>query len=372
MDFGIMFFSSTSPAAAGDRYRLVTEAARFADRHGFSSIWLPERHFHPFGGLFPNPAVLAAALAVITQRVQIRAGSLVSPLHDTLRITEDWSIVDNLSGGRVAISFGSGWNIDDFVFYPDRYEERQAVMYRQIGEVQALWRGDSVQRRHSSGREVEIRIHPQPVQPELPVWVTSSGNLQTFVSAGTLGANLLCHLLGQTTAQLGEKIARYRAARAESGFAPGGGKVTLMLHTYLGTDRERVRTKVYRPFREYLRSAVSLEQMAALGGGGISGGHRIDPHTISPQAMEDLLDIAFDRYYHTASLIGTPESCRGLLYDLEEVGVDEIACLIDFIDDAAAVMESLGLLAQLRDTHAGAAGKSASQLLGGFSEDLET
>lgn len=369
MDFGIMFFSSASSQDSGDRYRLVTEAARFADASGFCAVWVPERHFHPFGGLFPNPSVLGAALAATTRRLQIRAGSLVSPLHDTLRIAEDWSVIDNLSSGRAAISFGSGWNIDDFVFFPERYAERQSVMYRQIDEVRALWRGESLIRRNSHGRDVRIEIYPRPVQPELPVWITSSGNIQTFVSAGARGANLLCHLLGQSAEQLRGKIASYRAAREANGHDPQTGKVTLMLHTFLGNDREAVRDRVRGPFREYLRSAVSLEQMAALGGGAISGGHRIDAHTISAQAMEELLDIAFERYFHTASLMGTPDGCRGLLYDLQEIGVDEVACLIDFIDDPEAVMESLDLVANLRRSLTST--PVTTGIIGGFLEDLE-
>ena len=136
LEFGVMFFAGAEPAAAGGRYRLLLEAARCADRQGLRCIWTPERHFHPFGGLYPNPAALGAALAMITTRLEIRAGSLISPLHDSLRIAESWSLVDNLSGGRVAVSFGSGWNASDFVFYPQNYAERHAVMYRQIEEVQ--------------------------------------------------------------------------------------------------------------------------------------------------------------------------------------------------------------------------------------------
>mgnify|MGYP006138748669 CR=1 FL=1 len=66
--------------------RATADAARLADERGFSALWVPERHFHRFGGLFPNPAVLGAAVAMATRRLQIRAGSLVSPLHDSLRI----------------------------------------------------------------------------------------------------------------------------------------------------------------------------------------------------------------------------------------------------------------------------------------------
>jgi natural product biosynthesis luciferase-like monooxygenase protein len=348
VDFGIMFFSAAQPASGEGCYELLLEAARFADAEGFCAIWVPERHFHRFGGLFPNPAVLGGALAVATRRLQIRAGSLVSPLHDSLRIAEDWAVVDNLSGGRAAISFGSGWNLEDFVFFPERYERRQAVMYQQIEEVRALWRGGSLRRRDSNGREMAVRVFPQPVQADLPVWVTSSGNERTFVSAGEIGANVLTHLIGQDLDELAGKIERYRQARESHGHSPQEGKVTLMLHTFLGTDLEAVRATVRQPFREYLRAAVSLETLALQAGGAISGGHRVQPHEVPERDLEDLLDLTFERYFRTASLLGTPESCQRLLWRLAEIGVDEVACLIDFLADATAIRCSLPHLAELR------------------------
>jgi len=130
MEFGLMFFFSADQNLDGNKYKLLIEAAKFADEHEFCCVWTPERHFHKFGGLFPNPAVTNAALAMVTNRLQLRAGSLVSPLHDVVRIAEEWAVVDNLSDGRAAISFGSGWNINDFVFFPGRYAERSEELFR--------------------------------------------------------------------------------------------------------------------------------------------------------------------------------------------------------------------------------------------------
>ena len=125
MKFSIMFFSSDF--GDGDPYRLMIAASRFADASGFTAVWTPERHFDRFGGAFANPSITSAALAMVTERVQLRAGSLISPLHDVVRIAEAWAMVDQLSRGRVAISFGSGWNANDFVFFPERYARRQAT-----------------------------------------------------------------------------------------------------------------------------------------------------------------------------------------------------------------------------------------------------
>ena len=69
--------------------------------HLLGDVWTPERHLHAFGGLFPSSSVISAALAASTQRIRIRAGSVVLPLHSPIRVAEEWSVVDNLSTGRV-------------------------------------------------------------------------------------------------------------------------------------------------------------------------------------------------------------------------------------------------------------------------------
>ncbi|MEL7148644.1 MAG: LLM class flavin-dependent oxidoreductase, partial [Bacteroidota bacterium] len=143
MDFSLFFFSNYE-VQADSKYKLLLEAVKYADQHGFNAVWTPERHFHDFGGLFPNPSVISASLAMITDQIQLRSGSCVSPLHDPIRIAEEWSVVDNLSSGRVALSFASGWNSNDFVLAPDNYQDRHQVMHEQIDLVQKLWQGGSV------------------------------------------------------------------------------------------------------------------------------------------------------------------------------------------------------------------------------------
>lgn len=76
----------------------LSKAQNNADSHDFSSVWIPERHFTRDGWLYPNPAILQAALARETRQIQLRAGSVVLPLHNPLRVAEEWAMVDNLSG----------------------------------------------------------------------------------------------------------------------------------------------------------------------------------------------------------------------------------------------------------------------------------
>jgi len=170
LEFSLMFFS----AAASEKprpalYRLVHEAARFADARGFSAVWVPERHFHAFGGPYPNPAVLAASLASVTRNVRLRAGSVVLPLHHPVDVVEAWSMVDNLSAGRVEIAFGSGWNPNDFVLAPDSYGDARGVLKRRIEEVRRLWRGEALPLANGRGETVPTRVFPAPIQPEPPL-----------------------------------------------------------------------------------------------------------------------------------------------------------------------------------------------------------
>ncbi len=321
MDFSLFYFASAGAGECADKYRLLVEGAKFADTHGFSAVWTPERHFHEFGGLYPNPAVTSAALATVTERIQIRAGSVVLPLHDPLLVAEEWAVVDNLSNGRAAISFASGWHANDFVIAPENYAHRKEIMLRGIETIRRLWGGEKVRRRDGNGTDIEVRILPRPIQRELPIWVTAAGSPETFRLAGEVGAGLLTHLLNQDIDRLAEKIAVYRTAWRAGGHGPGGGHVTLMLHTFVGSSVDEVREKVRGPFSDYLRSSVDLWLAR-------SPGQDIGDYT--EEELEDLVSYAFDRYFETSGLFGTPDTCLQTIDRLRSIDVDEVACLIDF------------------------------------------
>ena len=115
---------------------------------------------------------MAAALARETNRIQIRAGSVALPLHNPIRVAEEWAVVDNLSKGRVGISFASGWHPNDFVLAPNSFHNRRELTSDGIELVRRLWRGESVSMPGVDGQSVEVKLVPMPMQPELPFWLT--------------------------------------------------------------------------------------------------------------------------------------------------------------------------------------------------------
>jgi natural product biosynthesis luciferase-like monooxygenase protein len=343
MQFSLLYFSSNETEFTGEKYKLFLEGAKFADQNGFTAIWTPERHFHAFGGLYPNPSVLSAALASITERIRLRAGSVVLPLHNPIRVAEEWSVVDNLSQGRVDIAFARGWNPNDFVLSPDTYANSKEIMFSGIQTLQKLWRGEIISLPNGVGKETNIKIYPLPKQRELSIWITCTDGKERFIEAGSAGFNILTALLFQPIEELAEKIALYREARAKHGYNPDSGQVTLMLHTCVGEDMEVVRNQVREPFIEYLKSSVNLWR---------NGSKNLDELSVSQQ--EKLLAYAFERYFHTSTLFGTPNTCLEMVRRLQEIGVDEIACLIDFGINADTVLANLNSLNTLRKLANGA------------------
>ena len=369
IDFSLFYFASDEGENAANKYALLLEGAKFADQNGFAAVWTPERHFGAFGGLYPNPSVTSAALASITKSIGLRAGSCVSPLHNPIRIAEEWSVVDNISGGRVGISFASGWQPNDFVLQPEQYANRQDTMFLGIETVRRLWRGETIRFPGPNHKEVEVRTLPRPVQAELPVWVTVAGNPETFRRAGAGGFRVLTHLLGQTVEQLAEKLSIYRKAWREHGH-PGDGYVTLMLHTFVGDDDDQVREVVREPMIDYLASALDLTEQAAwsfpafkerASATGQTLSQMFAAQSLTPEEKSGILNHAFERYFETSGLFGTVETCLAMVHRLKGIGIDELACLIDFGVASSTALQHLEHLNRLRELAGNVSVQAAGQ-----------
>ena len=333
LTFSVMFFS----ASGGDGYDLVHRAAERADALGFAAVWVPERHFHDFGGPYPEPAVLAASLARCTTRIRLRAGSVVLPLHHPAAVAERWAMVDALSGGRVEVAFGSGWNPNDFLLAPAAFPEARAILRRDVDIVRRLWRGEAVAFPNGDGILAPVRTYPRPVQPELPVWVSSTGSRETFEWAGAQGFDILTMLIAADLDGLADRITAYRAARQAAGHDPAAGRVALMLHTLVHPDGARVAAAVRDPFMAYVRNSLDVQAQ----------GHA-EGATLTEAQREQMVAFAYERYTRTAALFGTPAACQALLDRVAASGVDEIACLIDFGVPDDLVLEGLDTLAAMR------------------------
>ncbi len=353
MDFGL-FYWGNDDGPGKQKYHLLLEGAKFADANGFSSVWTPERHFHAFGGPYPNPSVTGAAVAAVTKNISVRSGSCVTPLHHPLRVAEEWAVIDNLTDGRAGLSIAAGWQPDDFVLRPENAPpNNKTAMFETLDILRKLWRGEAVSFPNGSGKDVEVVTQPRPVSRELPIWVTTAGNPATWREAGENGANVLTHLLGQSINEVGAKIKIYREALAGAGHNPDDFTVTLMLHTFVADTRDEARETARGPMKDYLNAAAGLIKQYAWAfpafkkPKGVDNPFELDLEILGEDELDAILEFAFERYFEDSGLFGTVEDCLDRVEQLKRIGVDEIGCLIDYGIAPDVVLEGLKPLAEV-------------------------
>lgn len=317
-----------------DHYRLLLEGARFADRHGFAAVWTQEQHFHEIGGAYPNPSITAAAVAAITQRVAVR-GSVLLPLHHPIRVAEEWAMIDRLSAGRVGVAFDSGLYPNDFVF-DSSFSDRRETLLKHIALIQKSWSGAPITAKNADGNEVSVEVHPRPVQPALPHWLSAGCEDGRYVMAAELGAKIIVPLAAMRFDDLERRIALYRAKWREHGHA-GEGHVTVIMHVFIGDDVDEVRELVRGPMTRQLK--LSARRLAALDK---------NIQQVDEENLEQFAKITFEQHFEKGGLFGTPETALKKVEAFKAIGVDEIACLIDYGVPADVMLASLPRLAKLR------------------------
>jgi probable F420-dependent oxidoreductase len=150
MRYGVTMFAT-------DRSIDVVELARAAEERGLASLWLPEHtHIpvsrlttHPSGVELPeeykrslDPLVALAAAASVTTTLRLGTGVLLAAQREPIVTAKAVASLDRLSGGRVALGVGFGWNEDEMNHHGVDYARRRAVGREHILAMQALWRDD--------------------------------------------------------------------------------------------------------------------------------------------------------------------------------------------------------------------------------------
>jgi len=341
VDFSLYFFGNAT-STSGDVYTLIRRAVKYADQNGFHAVWFPERHFDEFGGFSPNPSLLAAALAVETLQIRLRA-SVVLPLHHPVRVAEEWAMVDRLSNGRVAgLALAPGWHDRDFVLAPEAWENKIDHLESNMLLLERLWKQQKIGLIGAHGEEIQVKSFPSPLSGTLPFWFTALGNKTTVENAGRSGVGLLTNFLGQDVDDLEANIKLYRQARADAGLDPDAGHVTLLLHTFVGESPAQALETARAPLIDYLGSSVNLIQKLLKGNKSakLLAGLNADDRRY-------LIENAADKFISGKSLIGSADTCQALIDRVRAIGVNEIGCFVDFGVEHEKIVSSLKHLSDL-------------------------
>jgi probable F420-dependent oxidoreductase len=127
----------------------------------------PYTYRHPFH----EPFVLFGFLAAATRRVELVTGILILPQRQTALVAKQAATVDVLSGGRLRLGVGVGWNAVEFEALGQDFGTRGRRIEEQIEVLRALWTKELVTVKGQWHRISDAGINPLPVQRPIPIWM---------------------------------------------------------------------------------------------------------------------------------------------------------------------------------------------------------
>ncbi|MCX6487708.1 MAG: LLM class F420-dependent oxidoreductase [Mycobacterium sp.] len=191
MDYGLVLFTS-------DRGITPAAAAKLADDHGFTTFYVPEHtHIpikreaaHPTTGdeSLPDdrymrtldPWVSLATAAAVTSRVRLATAVALPVEHDPISLAKTIASLDHLSGGRVSVGVGYGWNTDELGDHNVPPGRRRTMLREYVEAMRELWTAEEAA---YDGEFVSFGpswAWPKPVQAHIPVLVGAAGNEKNF------------------------------------------------------------------------------------------------------------------------------------------------------------------------------------------------
>lgn len=120
---------------------------------------------------FHETFVTLGFLAAVTKKIGLSSGVLVSPQRQTGLIAKQAAEVDLLSGGRLRLGIGVGWNHVEYEALGTDWKTRGAREAEQIEVLRRLWTGDLVSYEGRFHRMEAVTIAPPPAQPAIPIWL---------------------------------------------------------------------------------------------------------------------------------------------------------------------------------------------------------
>jgi probable F420-dependent oxidoreductase len=129
------------------------------------------RSYYTIDNMFHEPFVALGYLSAVTQRIGLATAILILPQRPTVLVAKQAAELDVLSGGRLRLGVGIGWNELEFHALGQDFKNRGPRMVEQIELMRALWTDDLVTFEGKWHRIDKSGINPRPIQKPIPVWV---------------------------------------------------------------------------------------------------------------------------------------------------------------------------------------------------------
>lgn len=234
---GIGLFTGQIPPGSSrtfnDEYRDIISLVKLVEEVGLDGAWVSEHHFAADGYL-PSLLPMLAALAAVTERIDLGTGVVLAPFHNPIRLAEDFAVVDQISGGRTICGLGIGWRDEEFREFNIDISSR---VRRLIETVEILRHSWGQARFDFSGRYYNysgVAVTPKPARVP-PILVGGFADAAVR-RAGRIGDGYISSRAPLERVEQSFEMAAEERARA--GFE-GPPIVGMLQNAYVTTDPER-------------------------------------------------------------------------------------------------------------------------------------
>ena len=235
MELGLITFADVGNLTPQQRLKNLLEEARLADELGLDVFGVGEHHRPDFA--VSAPVVALAAIAAQTSRIRLASAVTVLSSDDPVRVFEEFSELDNISGGRAEIMAGRGSFTESFPLfgydledYDELFEEKLLLLLQIRASERVTWSGRLRAPLEDQG------VWPRPVQEPLPVWIAVGGTPKSVARAGVLGLPLTIAIIGGQPERFAPLVDLYRRAAAEAGHDPAALPLAINTHAWVGDD----------------------------------------------------------------------------------------------------------------------------------------
>lgn len=182
------FLLMPSPDGRGSEevYARALEQAQAAEDLGFDSVWIAEHHFSSYG-YCPHPLMMATAIAQRTRRIRVGTAVLVLPLRHPLQVAEEIAMADHLTGGRLDVGIGRGYQPHEFVRLGRDVAHSRAMYEEAVDVILGVLENEFFGYQGQHYQVSEAALFPQPLQkPHPPFYVAcqSGASLEAAVRRG--------------------------------------------------------------------------------------------------------------------------------------------------------------------------------------------
>lgn len=296
-----------SPTQAFPTYEPMLRQAKLAESIGFEALWVHEHHSQAM--TYPSPLLTLAALVPHTEHIALGTNMLLLPLYHPLRVAEEAAMVDVMSGGRLILGVSAGYAVDEYRAFGASLSERGQRMREGLTLIRSVWTQDPVSFDGTDCRLDNFSLFPKPLQqPAPPIYVGALANA-AIRRAARLGEGYVLSA-GSKLEQVRERAEYYRQTVRELG--QDLSTRTLAINRVMHVAKNRAaKIRAQQFFAEHFLHLYD------------SWGH------------DDIQQLnATSRGYEETSrqhfIIGEASECIELIHQYAEMGIEHVACLMNF------------------------------------------